>query len=203
MFNIEGEKMRPDGKDPKTQDFEFNSAPALELGNAPTCREIIRLRMKHGGCPADLDAALKQRDDYEIQDARNRAPNVSLLAQRQYSQSAFRYGDFVAKFALVPVNEKQLEGKAKEIAHSDGAHAFMQWMSDYYANNGAEWNLQVQLLEKDFLKETNELAVEDARIDWPQDRYPYVTVAKLRIPPQDAFSHKRVMFWGEQCVGVR
>ena len=197
VFNVEGEKMRMDKKDPKTQDFEFNTSPVLELGDAETCREIIRLRMTHGGCPADLDAALKKRDDYEVQDGRNRAPNVSLLAQRQYSQSAYRWGDFVAKYAMIPSNPKQLEDKDKEITESDGAHAWMKVTTDYYAKNGAEWDFQVQLLEKDFLKETNNCAVEDARINWPQDRFPYITVAKVRIPPQDAFSHKRVTFWGE------
>ncbi|CAO1620202.1 unnamed protein product [Sympodiomycopsis kandeliae] len=198
VFNIEGEKLRPDGKDPKTQDFEFNSSPILELAKADVCREIIRLRMTHGGCPADLDAALKKRDDYDIQDGRNRAPNVSPLVQRQYSQSAFRYGDNVAKFALIPVNTEQLKDKAKEITDEDGAHGFMKWVHGYFENNGAEWDLQVQLLEKDFLQETKNLAVEDARIDWPQDRYPYVTVAKMRIPAQKAFSHKRVVFWEDR-----
>lgn len=89
VFEVEGEKLRKD-KDPKvswrgaarrmtgvatddsvprtqTQDFEFNSCPVLELANARTCRDIIALRLKHGGCPADLDGALKKRDDYEVQ----------------------------------------------------------------------------------------------------------------------------------------
>lgn len=41
VFNVEGTKLRPDGKDPKTQDLEFNSSPILELGNAETCRDIV------------------------------------------------------------------------------------------------------------------------------------------------------------------
>lgn len=41
VFNVEGPKLRPDGKDPKTQDLEFNSSPILELGNAVTCRDIV------------------------------------------------------------------------------------------------------------------------------------------------------------------
>lgn len=41
IFNVEGPKLRPDGKDPKTQDIEFNSSENLELGNAITCRDIV------------------------------------------------------------------------------------------------------------------------------------------------------------------
>lgn len=198
IFNVEGDKLRPDGKDPKTMDFEFNSSPILELANAPICKEIIRLRMKHGGCPADLDAALKQRDDYKVQDARNHVPLVSLVSQRQYSQSAFRYGDYVAKFALVPAAPQQLQDKDKELQDSDGPHGYHKWTQEYYKNNAAEFDFQVQLLERDFFKQSNEEAVEDARIDWPQDKYPYVTVAKMRVQPQDAFSHKRVTFWEDR-----
>jgi hypothetical protein len=43
IFNVEGRKLRPDGKDPKTQDIEFNSSPILELENAVTCRDIVSI----------------------------------------------------------------------------------------------------------------------------------------------------------------
>lgn len=195
VFQVEGEKMRPDGRDPKTHDLEFNSSPILELGNARTCRDIIALRLQHGGCPAALDGALKQRDDYDVQDARNHIPAVNLLAQRQYSQSALRYGDYIAKFALVPTFKVQ-DGD-REISASDGGHAFKEMMRAHYASHDSEFDLQVQLLERDFFAKER-AAVEDARIDWPQSKYPYVTVAKLRIPKQESFSHKRVTFWEDR-----
>lgn len=204
VFNVEGEKLRQDGKDPKTQDFEFNSSPTLELGNARTCRDIIGLRLQHGGCPADLDAALKKRDDYEVQDSRNRIPTIPLFSQRQYSQSAFRYGDYVAKFALIPATEAgggkcpvaQVQDKDKELTAADGPHAYKSYTTDFYAHHEAVYDFQVQLLEREFFDSNGKGdLIEDARIDWPQDKYPYITVAKVRIPPQDAFSHRRVAFW--------
>lgn len=42
VFGIEGKKLRQDMKDPKTQDWEFNNASALELGSA----RVSRLRLK-------------------------------------------------------------------------------------------------------------------------------------------------------------
>lgn len=207
IFNVEGEKLRPDGKDPKTQDFEFNSSPVLELANATTCRDIIALRLQHG-CPAALDGALKKRDDYEVQDARNRGPLISLLAQRQYSQSAFRYGDYVAKFALIPTKAtaEASGGYDHRFTPSDGEHHHKNHMSEFYKNNTAEWDFQVQLLSRslfeDYAKSGSNRRggdlLEDARIDWPQDKYPYITVAKVRCQPQDAFNHKRVSFWEDR-----
>ncbi|CAO1629529.1 unnamed protein product [Parajaminaea phylloscopi] len=195
LFNVEGDKLRPDGKDPKTQDFEFNSAPAIELGNARTCRDIIGLRLKHGGCPADLDAALKKRDDYEVQNARNTIPCVNVLGHRQYSQSSFRYGDYVAKFALVPsTSTVGQEEREKELTPSDGENAFKDLVQDHFASSGAEWDFQVQLLERTWFKE-KPAAVEDSRIDWPQDRFPYMTVAKLRMPKQETMLAARRVFW--------
>lgn len=136
IFEVEGEKLRNDGVDPKTQDFEFNSCPVLELANARTCRDIIALRLKHGGCPADLDGALKKRDDYEVQDGRNHIPAVNLLGQRQYGQAAFRWGDYVAKYALIPSPSQVSD---KELSDSDSGHAFSEQLRNHFAKNGAEW----------------------------------------------------------------
>lgn len=199
VFNVEGPKLRPDGKDPRTQDFEFNSASTIELANAKICRDIMAMRLKLGSCPADLDAELKKRDDYDVQDARNHIPTISLLAQRQYSQSAFRYGDYVAKFALVPTpGTSQLKGADTELSSNDGPHAYKDMLRQHYAeNDDTSWDFQVQLLDRQWF-EKNPEAIEDGRIDWPQDLMPFVTVAKLRCPRQDSMLPARRVFWEDR-----
>lgn len=159
IFNVPGPKLRDDGKDPATQDLEFNSCPILELcvlflyliiclplteatgphrGSAKTAHEIIDLRITHGDAGV-LSNALDERPDggqlevflsplkdlaadrrrtlnLDIQQIRNRMTNQHAEAQIQHSQSAFRFGDHVAKFCLVPSGKLQLE-LAKEYVH--------------------------------------------------------------------------------------
>lgn len=87
---------------------EFNNAPTLELRDAKTCARIIGLRVKHGEDGAGLDEDLKKRDDYALQDGRNHLPNKHVAVLRQYSQSALRHGDYIAKYVLVPSSETLL-----------------------------------------------------------------------------------------------
>lgn len=84
---------------------EFNNAPTIELRDAKTCATIIGMRVKHGDDGKALDGELKKRDDYKLQDGRNHLPNKHVAVLRQYSQSAMRHGDYVAKYVLVPSSE--------------------------------------------------------------------------------------------------
>lgn len=191
VFGIKGPKLRKDGKDPNTQDVEFNSAAALELGNAKTCRDIIALRLQHGADAKGLDEALKKRDDYAVQNSRNEIPNVHLVAQHQYSQAAMRYGDNVAKFRLLPTSEAQKLVSDKTVGPNDkGTTVLKDWLQEYYRDTAATYDFQIQ-----FLENLEEQSIEDVRIPWDDKKYPFVTVAKLTFPPQESFAPKRVCFW--------
>ncbi|UZJ56125.1 hypothetical protein CBS101457_005445 [Exobasidium rhododendri] len=194
IFNVEGAKLRPDGKDPKTQDIEFNSSPILELGNATTCRDIIALRLKHGD-PTELSGALKKRQDFHIQDARNQGANQHVFVQHQYSQSAFRYGDYIAKFRIVPSpNSAQMKFKDTFITESDdGKKALRQGLSDFIQSNTAEFDFMVQLCQN-----LEEQPLEDARVEWDSEKYPFEKVATITVPPQDPFTPKRTNFWRDE-----
>ena len=45
-----------------------------------------------------------------------------------------------------------------------------------------EWALRVQLCVN-----TDEMPIEDASVEWPEDMSPWVTVATLSVPPQDSW----------------
>lgn len=53
------------------------------------------------------------------------------------------------------------------------------------------YELQAQILTESLFNELDGAAVEDAGLDWPQDKYPYETVATVTIPAQDSFSAPR------------
>ncbi|PWN31903.1 heme-dependent catalase [Meira miltonrushii] len=194
VFDVDGEKLREGMPNHKTHDFEFNSAPAIELGNAFICRDILNLRLKYTD-PKEHQRELKKRDDYECQDARNHLPTTPLLSQKQYSQSAYRYGDYVAKFAIVPSkNAPQLTKTNQDniTEKDDGAVAYRDRMVKYMKEEKGEtqFDFQVQLLQN-----LDDQLIEDCRTAWPEDKYPFETVAKITIPPQDPFLPERINLW--------
>jgi hypothetical protein len=195
IFNVPGKKLRPDGKDPQTQDIEFNSSPVLELGNATTCRDIIALRLEHGHDPSKLDAELKKRKDYEIQDGRNHGPLQQIFVIRQYSQSGFRYGDYIAKFAIVPSPDSpQMKYKENLLTEKDDPNkALRVGLVNFIHENTAKYDFMVQLCQN-----LQEQPLEDARIEWDQSKYPFEKVATITIPPQDPFTPKRANFWRDE-----
>ncbi|KAI5360143.1 putative catalase core domain, Catalase superfamily [Septoria linicola] len=195
LFNVGGDSF-PTGADvshPQTQDIEFNSTPAIELADAQTTREIFDIRMGLGTLleTKEMNQALENRNDTELQKARFQVPNAHLASLRQYSQTAYRFGDYVFKYCLVPNTEMQkklADQTIKPESHESDQHH--NWLQNFHANHDAEYLFQVQLLEN-----LDEQPVEYAGTEWDSEKYPWQTVATLRIPKQEAFDLERKAFW--------
>lgn len=186
VFNVQGKKLSGDGTN---QDFEFNSCSILELGSAKTASEIIDLRIKHGD-PDALSAALHERDDGVIQHIRTTIDNQRVESQTQHSQSAYRFGDYVAKFALVATGAKQVANATQFVTSADHSSILREWMHDFFATNDGTFELRAQLLEN-----LADQHIEDSRHEWDPVKYPFVTIATINIPAQETMDKERVDFW--------
>lgn len=116
---------------------------------------------------------------------------IACQSTRQYSQTAYRFGDYVIKYSLVPSGETQkklAEEMVKPDSHSD--HILSDWLKEFYDKHDAEYLFQVQLLEN-----LEEQPVEYAGTKWDEEKYPWQTVAKVVIPKQDSFIPMRKAFW--------
>lgn len=189
VFNVKGE-MFDAGKDFPTYDIEFNSTPAIDLADAKTTREIIGLRINYGGDKEELYKHLEKRSDCPLQKARDGVYNTHLESTTQYSQTAYRFGDYVMKYRLVPESNTQKEMYKEITQASHGPDIFHRWLQDFHAKNEGVWSFQVQLLEN-----IDDQPVEYAGKVWDSDKYPFQEVAKLIIPPQDSFDFERKAFW--------
>ncbi|KAF9880345.1 hypothetical protein CkaCkLH20_02299 [Colletotrichum karsti] len=189
LFNVKGE-MFDAGRDSPTQDIEFNSAPAIELADAKTTKEIFQLRAKYGNDKDELYKQLKSRPDAELQMARDKLRNCHLESTRQYSQTAYRFGDYVMKYSLVPSSETQRKLYEETVKPEHDKDILHKWLQNFHANHDAEYLFQVQLLEN-----REEQPVEYAGTEWDEEKYPWQTVAKLVIPRQNSFDFERKRFW--------
>jgi hypothetical protein len=193
VFSVYSDAFLSAGRGIPTQDFLFNSTPALELSDAKTTAEILALRVKHAGDQEALDRELSKRKDAELQKARDHVPNVPLQSMRMYSQAAFRFGEYVAKFSLVPTGSTQRAMAAQKVGAGESETVLADWLSAFYGAHEAEYDFQVQLLEN-----LEEQSVEDLGTPWDEVKYPFQTVGRIVVPVQESFDNARKVFWEDR-----
>ena len=121
------------------------------------------------------------------------APNVHPLGETYYSQTAFGYGDHVAKFSLVPVSSN-LTGLTGETVNATGRpDALREDIAEVMVEGDAEWELRVQLC-----RDRDTMPIEDPSKPWDEEESPFQTVARLRVPAQESWSNERQLIGDDQ-----
>ncbi|KAF1990929.1 heme-dependent catalase [Aulographum hederae CBS 113979] len=189
LFNIHGRKL-PGGENISTQDIEFNSTPALDLADARTTAEIISLRQQHGDDKKKLYQQLEQREDTDLQKGRDQVKNTHLESTRMYSQTPYRFGDYIIKYSLVPDTDIQRKLGEETTSPNHEDDVLHRWLRDFHAVHEAQYLFRVQLCEN-----LEEQPTEYAGAVWDEEKYPFQTVARLVIPKQESFSYERKSFW--------
>ena len=108
-------------------------------------------------------------------------PEIHVLGESFFSQVPIRYGDYIAKVGVFPVSPelKALTDTPLDLNHDP--NALRAAVRDFFTAHGGTWELRVQLCTG-----LNDMPVEDASVAWPEDKSPYITVATIAAPPQDA-----------------
>ena len=187
LIGVDGDKMAGDGR--VTQDFLFNNCPILPLADVTTYREIQQLRAAYRDDPDGLARAIEAREDAELQKTFDRLPNIDLLANAYYSQSAFRYGDHVCKYGLFPNTEAQAALAERRVVDADGPGILTGWLEAYLAEHDAGFDFAVQLQT-----DLHAMPIENAAVDWDTQLSPYRTVARLHLPRQQPYTPERRVY---------
>ena len=195
IFDVEGSFLDPVGEQSKTQDMTFNNAPVLELRDLPTTVEIFKIRETHFNEPQEIDREMKKRSDAKLQMAPKQLPNHHFLAYAMYSQSAYRWGEYVCKYALFPSRKLQqdLASQCKVETDSD-EDQHSKWIQQYFQEHDAEYELKVQLCQS-----LREQSLEDTGQPWDETAFPFQTVGRIvLLKGQDSFSPERRTFWDDK-----
>jgi hypothetical protein len=113
------------------------------------------------------------------------------LAEAYYSQAPLRYGNYIAKLAVVPVSAAQQE-LAKANVEVDGGkdpNALRTATVGYLREHDAEFEVRIQLCT-----DLDKMPVEDATKEWSEEESPYLPVARIRLPQQEAYSEARQQY---------
>ena len=121
------------------------------------------------------------------------APNVHPLGETFYSQTPFRYGDYIAKFSLAPASEALRELTGQIIDASDRHDAIREDVAADAQSGPMVWNLRVQLC-----RDLDAMPIEDATAVWDEDLSPFVTVATLTAQAQPGWSEARAAVVDEE-----
>jgi len=197
VFGVAGEHL-PGAGEPDTQDFILVNSPIFPQQLKDFLSGLKRfdlLTNKAEGFKEGLSKTLRAvgevvekvtGSDTGVMPGMGGQLAVHPLGDTYYSQAAFLYGPYMAKFSLTPVSANLTALKDQPIDIDSDDYALRLLLQDFFATQGGEWEFGVQLST-----DIDQMPVEDASVEWSQDESPYLTVGKLTITPQSAWSDER------------
>ncbi|MBP0495770.1 catalase family protein [Pararoseomonas indoligenes] len=203
VLDVEGERLP--GAQGTTQDFIMVNGPMFQaktadkfLGNlkmlAATTNRMEGVKEAMSGVARGLNTVLSAVgiESTKLQSLGG-APNVDPMGETYYSVTPFRYGDYIAKFSIVPVAPALLALKDKEIDATDNPDAIRDTVRSEMQGIDGVWEFRVQLC-----RDLERQPVEDPTVQWDEDEAPFRTVATITIPRQDSWEPARVQAVNEE-----
>ena len=190
ILDVEGERL-PDSTGDTTQNLILVNAPAFAAPDAKaflgSLKQLAATTDKAEWAKKLLSATLRGVEN-AIEAVGGKSAMISTmggtpithpLGDSYYSQVPFRYGDHIAKFALVPVSPNLTQLTGDRVNTTDRPDALREVIRETIIEQGGTWELRVQLntdLEK--------MPVEDASVEWDEEASSYRTVARITVEPQ-------------------
>ncbi len=116
------------------------------------------------------------------------------LGEAYYSQAPLRYGNYIAKLSVRP-DTPGLRELAKKDFEPQDENGLRTAVVDFFRTNQAEFEVGIQLCV-----DRDHMPIEDASVEWPETESPYLPVARLVLPVQDAYSESRQQFVNESLM---
>ena len=203
VLGAEGPKL-PGHEGADTQDFVLATGPVFPQADAASF--LLAMRALEAGTP--MPEAVKQAVATTAQAAQAAikavgGPDVANLeffghtprhplADRYYSQAALRYGDHIAKVGVFPASRELNafgDGALDLRGNPDG---FREAVVEFFRHSSAEFDFRVQLCT-----DLEKMPVEDASVRWPEKESSYLSVARLVLPKQEAYSPARQPYFDD------
>ena len=190
VFDVDGERLA-DAAGERTHNFVFASDPAFSAPDAKkflgSLKQLAGTTDKAEWAKKLLSATLRGVEDVlEVVGAQSAmikgmggVPITHPLGDAYYSQTAFRFGDFIAKFGLFPVSQNLTQLTGDRVDVTDRPDALREVVRETMIEQGGKWELRVQLCT-----DLDAMPVEDASVVWDEQASPYRTVARIEVAPQ-------------------
>ena len=198
VFGVEGTKLA--GHIADDQDFVFENGKEFITGNAASFLQTFKPNAELAPKLSDTSKGVVSTLSRVTNEALNAVGMNSAkldfyghklvhpLGDEQFSQTAFRYGKYVAKMGLFP-DTPGLKALMEQEFEQKTPDALREACNQYLRTNPAEYSFRVQLNTG-----LDDMPIEDATAKWSEDLSQYEEVARLVIPPQTAWDAARDSF---------
>lgn len=197
IVGVDGPRL-PGSEGDTTQDFLMVNGPAFSASNAKKFLMNVKLLAattdKVQGLKKVLSATLrgieslveKAGGESVTLKALGGHPETHILGETFFTQVPVLYGDYMAKLSIAPASPELLALKDAQVDMKDRPNALREVVVDFFRAGGGTWELRAQLCT-----DIETMPIEDASIVWPEDQSPYVTVGRITVGPQTAWSDAR------------
>ncbi len=191
VFGVEGPKLA--GQTADDQDFVFENGKEFITGNAAAFLLAFKPNAQLAPKLSDTTKGVVSTVARVTNEALNAVGMNSAkldfyghklvhpLGDEQFSQTAFRYGQYVAKMGVFP-DTPGLKALMEQSFDPTTPDALRDACNSYLQANPAEYSFRVQLNAG-----LDEMPIEDATAKWSEDLSQYQEVARLVIPAQVAW----------------
>ena len=193
IFGIEGEKIW--GEDKKTQDFTMNNYSVLELRTPKVTYEIADSLERNWNDLGKFAKEQSERVDADVATMGGGLPRQHMVAMPEYSQSAYRHGDYVAKYGVFPLGEKQKALEKYFIDDNAPINIISQHTRQFHMQNKVTYSFCAQMLQN-----LEEQPVEDIGIEWDEKKYPFEQIGTLEFEPQDSWLPEFRAWWDDRIT---
>jgi hypothetical protein len=198
VIGVEGPRVEGSGND-VTQDFVLHDRPVFSAANpnqflanlkllAPVTDRMEAVKKLTSAVARGAEAVV---ETFGGKSARLTAfgghPETNILGETFYSATPILYGIYMAKLGVFPATPKLTELTGKPMANNGEPNMLRNFVVDFFLKENAAWEVRVQLCTN---PET--MPLEDASREWPQAESPYITVARLEVPKQDAWNAETI-----------
>ncbi len=111
------------------------------------------------------------------------------MAEAYYSLTAYRYGEYVAKFGVIP-DTPGLKALFDQPYDPETPDASREATNDFFRTEAAEFIIAVQLNTG-----VDNMPIEDAQAKWSEDLSQYQTVGRLILPIQIGWDRAKDAFF--------
>lgn len=118
-----------------------------------------------------------------------------MVAMPQWSQSAYRHGEYVAKYGVFPLGEEQKKLEQHAIKESDPINIISQFNREFHIKNKVTYKFCAQLLQN-----LDEQPVDDIGVEWDDKKYPMEQIATLEFQPQDSWLPEFRTWWDDRIT---
>ncbi|WP_413623795.1 catalase family protein [Luteibacter sp. Lutesp34] len=197
VIGVEGDRL-PGGDGDLTQDFVLVNGPVFPAPNAKRFSASLKLVAattdRAEGAKKALSAVLRGTERVIEAFGGKSATLLSLggqpethpLGDTYYSQAPIRFGEYVVKVSVAPRSPNLTALTDAELNVNGKPNGLREAMVNHFAEQGGEWDLRVQ-----FCTDLDTMPIEDASVRWPEEKSPYIDVARIVVPPQPAWNAAR------------